>query len=85
MNPGSVCCAGDSQPHGEGHGDLRGGAGGHRHHAESGVAHQRHEEEARARREAAGMSVHAGFTRPSEQVGSHQEEISLRSSSLATL
>ena len=55
-----MCCAGDSQPHGEGHRDLRGGAGGHRHHAESGVAHQRHEEEARARREAAGTSAHTG-------------------------
>ena len=58
MKHGSVCCAGDSQPHGEGHRDLRGGAGGHRHHAESGVAHQRQEEEARARCEAAGTSAH---------------------------
>lgn len=49
--------AGDSQPHGEGHGDLRGGAGSHRHHAESGAAHQRHEEEARARRQAAGAAA----------------------------
>ena len=51
-----VVLTGDSQPHGEGHGDLRGGAGSHRHHAESGLAHQRHEEETRARRQVAGTT-----------------------------